>query len=52
MLSLVALASVGGDEVTAQASGPDAEAALDRIGNMIQDGFGEAAGRGDETQPA
>lgn len=54
MLSLVALASVGGDEVTAQASGPDAEAALDRIGNMIQDGFGGAVGRqsGDETQPA
>jgi phosphoenolpyruvate-protein phosphotransferase/dihydroxyacetone kinase phosphotransfer subunit len=41
LLEVVALGAAGGTSVTATATGPDAEAALARLTELVEDGFGE-----------
>jgi phosphocarrier protein HPr len=41
IMGLLMLAAPCGSEVTVSADGPDAEAALDAIGRLFQDRFGE-----------
>jgi PTS hybrid protein len=41
VLALMALAATGGRDVTVRAAGPGAQAAVDRVVSMIEEGFGE-----------
>ena len=52
-LGLAGLGTRGGDTVTLRAAGPDAEAALDALAELIGSGFGEADGaEADPAEPA